>query len=117
MKKHILIVDDKIEDLTVMKIILETEGYKVSAAKDGESALKKLKNVKFHLLLLDIMMPKLSGYDLLKTIREKSLNKIKTAYVSIVPKKEADLSLVDGFIQKPFEVDSFLVDVKKLIET
>jgi CheY-like chemotaxis protein len=115
MSKKILVVDDEPEDLNTMKTILEEEGYKVSTASDGLEALKFLTGNGFDLILIDIKMPSLSGYDLLRLLREKLNHKVKMAYVSIVPEKEIDMTDIDGFIQKPFSPESFLEGVKKAI--
>ena len=77
MKKKILIVDDEIEDLKTMQIILEKVGYNTVAVRNCEKALDLLKTNKFNLLLVDILMPTLSGYDLLRLLREKAHNNIK----------------------------------------
>jgi CheY-like chemotaxis protein len=66
----ILVVDDEEDQRTVIFHSLRTAGYSVAEAADGEEALKKLKRTNFDLVLLDIMMPRMSGYDVLDHIRE-----------------------------------------------
>ena len=114
MMKKILVVDDKHDDLEVMKEILCKEGFKVTAVNSGKKALQMLMEQDFDLLLLDILMPALSGYEVTKTIK-KLKTKFPIIYVSIVPKDEADLKGVEGFIQKPFTIDYFINSVKKFI--
>jgi CheY-like chemotaxis protein len=65
----ILVVDDEPDARTVMFHSLRGAGHSVSEAADGEQALKKLKRTKFDLVLLDIMMPRMSGYEVLAKIR------------------------------------------------
>jgi CheY-like chemotaxis protein len=65
----ILVVDDEADQRTVIYHSLRTAGYSVTEAADGEEALKKLKRTKFDLVLLDIMMPRMSGYDVLDQLR------------------------------------------------
>ena len=114
-KKKIMIVDDNQEDLNTMKTILEKEGYKVVCVSDGSQALDELTADGFSLILIDIQMPTLTGYDLLRLMREKINHDAKMIYVSIVPEKEVNMNDVDGFIQKPFSPESFLKTVKKVV--
>ena len=115
MVKKILIVDDESDALETMKNILEEERYNVITAKNGAYAIDLLKSFKPDLILLDIMMPTLSGYDLLRLLREKINNKVKIVYVTIVPKQDVDLANVDGFIQKPFSPKEFVKKVKEVL--
>ena len=115
MTKNILIVDDEIEDLNTMKTILEKKGYKVTTVSDGTEALGLLTGNGFNLILMDIRMPELSGYDLLRLLREKINHNAKMIYVSIVPEKEIDMTDIDGFIQKPFSPKSLLEGVNKVL--
>src|SRR3989338_8311116 len=107
--KRILIIDDEEDMLEAAKKILEAEGCIVETAKNGAKALDVLKQSKFDLILLDIIMPTLSGYDLLRLLREKLDSKI--AYLTIVPKKEVELAGVDGFIQKPYSPKTLVTKV------
>ena len=115
MAKRILVVDDENEDLTTMRMILEKQGYKVTTSSNGTKALGLLTKNGFDLILIDIKMPSLSGYDLLRLLREKINHDAKMVYVSIVPEKEVVMDDIDGFIQKPFSPESFLKGVKKVL--
>ena len=111
----ILIVDDLSGDIDTMKTLLEKQNYKVKTASDGTKALEILRKDKFDIILIDILMPGLSGYDLLRLVREKFNHSAALIYVSIVPKQEIDMTDVDGFIQKPFSPKSFLDGIKKAL--
>ena len=113
--ERVLIVDDDQEDLDAMQAILEKNGYGVITATDGAQALDALVGDGFGLILLDIQMPTLSGYDLLRLLREKINHHAKMVYVSIVLEKEVDLNDADGFIQKPFSPEDFLEGIKKAL--
>ena len=102
MSKKILIVDDETDVLKTAKTILKNNKYTIETAKNGAEALDAIKKSRFDLILLDIMMPTLSGYDVLRLLKEKVTNKTKIAYLTIVPKNDVDLSMVNGFIQKPY---------------
>ena len=117
MKEQILVVDDDAEDLATMKTILENEGYSVVAVEGGSKALEALTGNGFDMILIDIQMNTLSGYDLLRLLREKLNHKVKMVYVTIVPEKEVNMSDIDGFIQKPFEPDHFLAFVKSSLQS
>lgn len=116
MTKRILIVDDDFEDLSTMNTLLSKEGYEVIAVTNGAKAFDSLKGDGFSLILLDIKMPTLTGYDLLRLMREKVNHKVPMIYVSIVPKQEVDLADVDGFIQKPFSPKEFVKKVKEALK-
>src|SRR3989344_5480710 len=100
MTKRVLVIDDDFEDLSTMKTLLEKEGYEVIAATNGAKAFDELKRDGYKLILIDILMPTLSGYDLLRLMREKLNHKVPMVYISIVPKQDVDMSDADGFIQK-----------------
>ena len=116
MDKKILIVDDNKEDSKVMKDVLEKRGWKISIAENGNDALNLLEGDGFSLILIDIKMPTLSGYDLLRLLRARLNHKVKMAYVSIVPEQEVDMDDIDAFIQKPFSPESFLKKIKEMTE-
>jgi len=111
----ILIIDDNKEDLSVMKSLLEKEDHIVKIAENGADGLDALKADGFSLILIDIKMPTLSGYDLLRLLREKLNHKVKMIYISIVPEQEVDMEDIDGFIQKPFSPETFLEEVNKVL--
>ena len=116
MVKKILIIDDDLNDLETMKIVLEKEKYHVEVADNGSDALELTRSEKPDLILIDIKMPTLSGYDLLRLLRERLNHKVKMIYVSIVPKSDVDLSDIDGFVQKPFIPVGLIKEVKKVLK-
>jgi len=116
MVKKILIVDDNGEDLDTIKAILEAEKYKAVAVDDGAQALDSLKGDEFDLILIDVKMPTLSGYDLLRLLRERLNHDVKMIYITIVPRKEVDMENIDGFIQKPFSPKELIKEVKKVLK-
>ncbi len=115
MAKKILIVDDDKEDRELMESFLKKDGYEVVMAGDGAVALDLLGVNEVDVILLDIKMPTLSGYDFSRLLKWRSNKKIKIIYVSIVPRKEVDMGNVDGFIQKPFSSGVLLKTVKEVI--
>ena len=120
-KKRILHVDDEEDTLTVVKKVLEDEGYEVVSLKRGKAALAAVKSASFDLLILDIMLPDMSGWELFS-----SLGKMKPGYrvmfLSILDITEEKLKellnegIVD-YIKKPFDNDDLVKRVKKALAT
>ncbi|MEI6731179.1 MAG: response regulator [archaeon] len=116
MVKRILVIDDDFDDLSSVKNILEKEGYHVVGATNGAQGLDALEEDGFDCILLDIRMPTLSGYDLLRILRERLNHKVPMIYVTIVPRKEVDMSDIDGFVQKPIIEKKLLTEIKKVVK-
>lgn len=113
--KHILIVEDEEGIVQFLKQGLEEEGYIISAAKDGKEGLKLFQNDKFDLLLLDWMLPKMTGLELCKTIRQEN-NKVPiiflTAKDTVQETVEGLKSGANDYIKKPFSFDELLERIK-----
>ncbi|MBU0756970.1 MAG: response regulator [Nanoarchaeota archaeon] len=120
-KGKILIVDDEPHLVELLTAILEAEGYNVTAATNGPDALDRLKNLKPDLVILDMMMPGMSGREVCEKIRAepktKNLNVmfLTVAKFSETGKKVLDDMKVQGYLTKPFENDDLLKHVKKII--
>ncbi|MCA1738902.1 MAG: response regulator, partial [Actinobacteria bacterium] len=72
MEETVLLVDDDAALLEVMSIVLSSEGYRVVTAMDGAEALREIGREELDLVILDVMLPRISGFEVLKKIREKS---------------------------------------------
>lgn len=103
---NILIVEDDISVSDMLKNYLINEGFQVKIAYDGQEAINMFNSEKFDLLLLDLMIPKIDGMTVLKTIREKDLTPIL-----IISAKDSDLDKAlglgfgaDDYISKPFSL-------------
>ena len=110
----ILLVEDDREISDMLKNFLLTENFEVITAFDGESACKKFFADEYSLILLDLMIPKLSGMEVMKTIRENN-----TVPIIIISAKDTDsdktLGLgmgADDYITKPFSVTELLARIK-----
>ncbi|MBQ7934125.1 MAG: response regulator transcription factor [Lachnospiraceae bacterium] len=113
-KERILVVDDDIDIVNTLKIQLEREGYEVFCAYNGLEALEILETNMIHLILLDIMMPKLDGFSSIIKIREKQNIPI---LVMSAKTEESDKILglsigADDYISKPFQYREVLARVK-----
>jgi two-component system chemotaxis response regulator CheY len=85
----ILIVDDEADMRTVLFHTLRAAGYEVAEASDGEEALRKIKRTRYDLVVLDIMMPRMSGYTVLEKIREMP-SRAKTPVVVVTAKHDPE---------------------------
>ena len=117
MMKTVMFVDNEPETVTLVKTILENRGYKVLTAYSGKECLSGMKKAKPDLLLLDIMMPDMSGWDVYQRIR-KTDKKTKIAFLSAIevsPERRKTLmkSGVSDYITKPFLPD----DLSKKVAT
>ena len=109
MVKKLLIVDDNEDSREAFKKVLELEGYEVEVASSGKEGLEKIKKHKFNLVLLDILMPKMSGLEMLKKIRKIKPN-LKVMMVTVVEKSDTKKSSsglgIEGYLVKPVENDN-----------
>ena len=110
----ILFVDDEASIVTMLAYNLKKEGYDVVTAEDGEVALEKFESEKPDLLLLDIMMPKMDGYEVCRKIREKSNVPIimLTARADEVDKVVGLEMGADDYVTKPFGNRELIARVK-----
>ena len=121
LKYHILIVDDVMDNIQVAMNILKEENYEFSFASSGESAIELLKNSKFDLVLLDVMMPGLDGYEVCMWMKEDS-SVHDVPVIFLTAKSDVD-SIRKGFesggqdyIIKPFHADELLARVQTHLE-
>ena len=118
-KTSILIVEDEESLQGALKLNLELEGYEVTCADNGSIALKKVDEEYFDLILLDVMLPEIDGFDVCENIR---LNNIDTPILMLSAKsgsadRVAGLKRgADDYLTKPFNLEELLLRVEKLIE-
>lgn len=118
-KEKILIVDDDNSLREFLSIFLHREGYQVSAAANGEMAIKLLSKSIFDMVITDVKMPSMSGLDLLKEIKERSPDTVVvmiTAYASVDTAVEAMKQGAYDYISKPFNVDEIKLIIRKALE-
>ncbi len=115
---HILVVDDDKNTRRLFKAVLESENYTVFTAENGEDALEVMDQEHIDLVILDIMMPKMDGYEFTKILRE-SQNTLPILMVSAkqLPedKKKGFLVGTDDYITKPIDEEEMLLRVKALL--
>ncbi len=114
----ILVVDDEQNMRTGLKDNLEFEGYDVETANDGEQGLKKILDNSYNLIILDVMMPKKSGFDVCKEVRKAG---ITTPVILLTAKGEEIDKVVgleigaDDYVTKPFSLTGMLARVKAIL--
>lgn len=117
--KKILIVEDEENVAKVLKLVLDTEGYQVTIALDGEEALGKIAQNPPDLVVTDLSMPKIDGSKLCQIIKSSpKYNSIKVIICSALQQSLANEKLhlpADDFIVKPVDYQILVEKVKKLI--
>lgn len=116
---RILIVDDLADNVFMLKAFLEAQGYSVEAADGGSSALEKAEAFPPDLILLDVMMPDMDGYEVTRLIRRHpELREIPviliTAYTDTCRIKGLAVGATD-FVRKPVDFDELLVKIETLL--
>ena len=117
-KKKILVVDDEVMVRVVLRKILIKEGYKVLCARDGESAIKKIENETFDLVLLDLKMPGIDGIETLEKIRKINKNIpviLISGYLTNEKVERATKLGISNYIEKPFNLDEVELKTKKAL--
>ena len=117
MTKKILIVDDEPDAVGLLSIRLKSNGYDVISALDGEACLKKAVEEKPDLIILDILMPKINGFEVCKRLKERDETKDIPVIMLTALAKEQDVSKgleegADCFITKPFNSADLLDEIK-----
>ena len=106
--KRILVVDDEIEVCNVLRDFLTVKGYEVYTASDGRSAVAKVKEIRPHIVLLDIMMPGMDGLETLKEIRKADprvgVIMVTAIFDEELGKRAIELGAYD-YITKPVSLD------------
>lgn len=119
----ILCVDDELELREGLVEILQEEGYETEEAVNGRNALDVLKNEKFNLVLCDINMPEMSGYELLREVRENHDELAKTPFVfltALADDTHIELGLelgVEAYITKPIDFELLIEQISVWLDT
>lgn len=124
----ILIVDDDPDIRDAVSTILEAHSYQVVTADNGEEGLRKLKEERPNLMILDLLMPKLDGFGVLKEIQDPRWSKYSKIPILILTSIKEDVSRrryeletgldlnIDDYVEKPINPGTLVERVKKLLE-
>lgn len=117
-QKTILVVDDEPHIRELLTQELESAGYQVRTAKDGMDGLNQIKAAPPDLIILDVMMPNINGFDLAAVLKNNPATMgIPTIVLSIIQDKERGHRLgVDRYLSKPIDTDVLLRDIKTLLD-
>ena len=120
MSKRILIVEDQEDNRTILRDVLSTVGYELIEALNGEDGVKLAQNERPDLILMDIQLPKMDGYEATQQI--KSIAELKTipiiavtSYALSGDEAKARAAGCDGYIAKPFSPRELLAMVRKYL--
>ena len=118
--KTILLIDDDIDISKLTKIVLEGAGYKVTTTFRGKEGIRKAKENKIDLIILDVMMPDMDGYEVIKNLKQdKATKNIPVVFFSAKTQKkeiEKGLSLgAKGYLTKPFNIGELPQKIRKFI--
>jgi DNA-binding response OmpR family regulator len=124
MQTHILVVDDDPDIIEMITLVLESRDYKVTTAKDGVEALEKLKAEKPNLMILDLLMPRMDGFNVCKELQDARWSKFRDMPIIILTsvreeasrrryELETGLQLnVDDYVEKPVSPDTLIERVE-----
>jgi DNA-binding NtrC family response regulator len=118
-KNRILVVDDEDALRFVLSAELEGEGYAVLSAADGEEAINILRKETFDIILLDIMMPRVSGFEVLKFVKESQpATKVimLTGYADLKNAIESKKFGAEDFVSKPYDLVDLLTTIEEVLQ-
>ncbi len=120
-KPCVLLVDDSSTNNLLLETAFRNLNFQISTATSGEEALQMMRETTFHLVLLDVMMPGLTGYDVLKKMKEENISTKETSVIMVTARSKAeeekialDLGAVDYF-EKPIDLRVLTTRVKELV--
>ena len=117
---HVLLVDDDERNIFALSAYLKAKKFQVTSAKDGQECLDKLKDATFDIILLDMMMPVLDGFQTLRIIRDDAVlrnNKI-IALTALAMKGDMERCIeagADDYCTKPVEINVLVDKINKLV--
>lgn len=117
--ERILVIDDERRMCESIRILLEKEGYRVVTAGDGAEGIEILKEQRFSLVIVDLMMPKVDGFEVLSYVRRnlpQTLVIVITGYSSMRSSIEALRGGAYDYLTKPFDFDIFKLTVEKALD-
>lgn len=120
MSKKILIAEDNEQNLYLATFLLERKGYRVIVACDGREALEKVRAESPDLILMDIQLPEMDGYETVKKIKEMpDMSHIPivavTSYAMVGDREKALAVGCAGYVEKPINPETFVAEVEKYL--
>ena len=120
MSKRILIADDEPSIVAALNFLLQSNGYEVHVAHDGEEALELVEKCKPDLVLLDVMMPVRSGYEVCQRIRERADGRHVKIIMLSAKGRDAEVNKglsmgADVYVTKPFATRELMTTIRQLL--
>jgi DNA-binding response OmpR family regulator len=121
MAKKVLVVDDEPPTVTAVELALQSEGIEVCTAADGAECLQAVATESPDLVILDVAMPVMDGFQALRVLRENAATKHLPVIMLTARDDDADIvrgwtTGVDFYLTKPFELDELLLVVRRALE-
>ena len=122
MSKHVLIADDEANIVISLEFLMKREGHRVTIARDGDAALEAIRRERPDLVLLDVMMPGKSGFEVCQAVRaDETLAAVKILMLS-AKGRDTDLAKgsalgADAYMTKPFSTRELADKVRELLDT
>ncbi|HLF13869.1 MAG TPA: response regulator [Bacteroidota bacterium] len=117
-KSRVLIVDDEESLRTILSSELAGAGYEVATASDGDEGIKEIKNRKYDLVLLDIKMPKMDGFEVLKFVKKEhpAIKVIMlTGFADLKNAIESKKYGAEDFVSKPYDLVDLLTTIERVL--
>jgi DNA-binding NtrC family response regulator len=117
-KNSILVVDDEDALRTVLSGELTNEGYDVKSASDGDEAISEVERAQYDLVLLDIKMPRMNGFEVLKYIKDKHAKTkvvMLTGFADLKNAIESKKLGADDFVSKPYDLVDLLTTIERVL--
>lgn len=121
-RQRILVIDDNADIRDLMAFVLQKENYEVTTAPDGVSGLTLIKENRLDLILLDVMMPEFSGFEVLEAIRTDKDSKVRAIPVLVITSKSSTADIdqalelgANSYIVKPFRPVNLVQKVNALL--
>ncbi len=120
--RYILCIEDETEMIDLIRIILERKGFEVEGATGGEDGLKKIRERKPDLVLLDLMMPDIDGWEVYQQMKANETTRDTPVIIVTAKAQNIDkvlglqIAKVDDYISKPFSPEDLLSSVERVLE-
>jgi DNA-binding response OmpR family regulator len=120
MAKRILVVDDDLPVVRLLRTVLEQEGFRVASAANGAECLIAIESQPPDLVILDVMMPVMDGFQTLRVLREKPEGRNLPVILLTAKKEDADVTKgwatgADLYLTKPIETNQLVIAVKRIL--
>ena len=121
MKELVLIIEDNPENMYLLRYLLENHSYEVEGVITGPEGIEKAERIVPDLILLDIQLPGMDGYEVARQLRQNPVTKTipiiaVTSYAMIGDREQALEAGANAYMEKPINPDTFVADIEKIME-